>query len=95
MILFLRNSGIIAPDFLTARKNIIMNNLSCAKNILDGLERSKLIEIYFSRLDGSNIHNLSEEYEDILKLDISVLRTFLINQHPYDANWAKFFNLNF
>lgn len=71
-------------------------NQSDAIGLRDGLkkyERSKIIEIYFARLDGRDASDFSLEFDFLFKVELEDIRLFLLNQQPQDLILSKVLEL--
>lgn len=61
--------------------------------ILERFERAKILEVYFSRIDGRIPKIIPEAYEDLYSLELSSIKNFLLGQHPQDKLLAKIFRI--
>lgn len=61
--------------------------------ILERFERAKILEIYFSRIDGRIPKTIPEDYEELYKIELSSIKNFLLGQHPQDKLLAKIFRI--
>lgn len=61
--------------------------------ILERFERAKILEVYFSRIDGRIPKNIPETYQDLYTIELSSIKTFLLGQHPQDTLLAKIFRI--
>ena len=61
--------------------------------ILERFERAKILEVYFSRIDGRIPKNIPEAYEDLYSIELTCIKNFLLGQHPQDTLLAKIFRI--
>lgn len=61
--------------------------------ILERFERAKILEVYFSRIDGRIPRNIPEAYEELYTVELSSIKNFLLGQHPQDTLLAKIFRI--
>lgn len=66
---------------------------SSVREALGKFERSKILEVYFSRLDGRIPEHISGDYEELYAIDLDVIKTFLLGQHPQDTLLQKIFRI--
>ena len=64
-----------------------------ARTILEKYDRSKILEVYFSRIDGRRPESIPSGEEDIYELELGVIKGFLLGQHPQDTLLQKVFRL--
>ena len=53
------------------------------RNSLKHHDRSEILKVYFNRLDG-RATEMHTELEDLYKLDLSILKDYLLGQYPPD-----------
>ena len=70
--------------------DIIVNN---SRITLDKFERSKILQVYFARLDGRSPEEIPSEYAELYSIDLSLIKSFLLNQLPQDALLQKIFKM--
>lgn len=63
------------------------------RSILERFARSKILEVYFSRLDGRTPEVIPVEYEDLYKIELSAIKAFLLGKHPQDTILQKVFRI--
>jgi hypothetical protein len=82
-------------EFLEAlsEKEIALEEVKMTRTILEKFERSKILEIYFTRLDGRVPEEIPFELEDIYRLELSAIKKFLLGQHPLDPILQRIFNI--
>lgn len=56
----------------------------CPKDILKRYERTKVLEVYFSRIDGRIPEIIPSDYLDLYSLELNSVKDFLLTQHPHD-----------
>lgn len=66
---------------------------SSKREVLEKFERSKILEIYFARLDGRLPEQIPEEYESLYAIDLPTIKSFLMGQHPQDPLLQKVFRM--
>jgi hypothetical protein len=65
----------------------VMNNSAslqdayAVRSILEKYDRSKILEIYFSRMDGRVHENIPLEYSDLYQMSLEDIKHFLSGQH--------------
>lgn len=64
-----------------------------AKEILEKFERSRILEVYFSRLDGRIPEHISDEYQELYQVELVEIKNFLLGQHPQDSLLQKIFRM--
>lgn len=60
-------------------------NYQDTRSTLAKFERAKILEIYFSRLDGRKPEFVPEEFESLYRIELGEIKNFLLGQHPQDA----------
>lgn len=63
------------------------------REILEKFERSKILEVYFSRIDGRIPEIIPDSYKDLYEVDILSIKNFLLGQHPHDSILSKLFRI--
>lgn len=66
---------------------------SPVRQALGKFERSKILEVYFSRLDGRIPEHISGDYEELYEIELSSIKAFLLGQHPQDTLLQKIFRI--
>lgn len=61
--------------------------------ILERFERSKILEVYFSRIDGRVPNIIPDSYQELYQVDLSSIKNFLLGQYPQDTLLSKIFRL--
>ncbi len=69
------------------------NTLNNNRITLGKFERSKILQVYFARLDGRTPEEIPSEYQELYSIELSAIKTFLLNQHPQDALLQKIFKM--
>ncbi len=69
--------------------NTVNNN----RITLGKFERSKILQVYFARLDGRTPEEIPSEYQELYSIELQAIKTFLLNQHPQDALLQKIFKM--
>lgn len=67
--------------------------LSNSRITLGKFERSKILQVYFARLDGRSPEEIPSEYEELYTIELPLIKSFLLNQHPQDALLQKIFKM--
>ena len=57
-----------------------------AKLILEKYDRGKILEIYFSRLNGKTMKEVPHEYADLYEVDLNIVRAYLLGQPTEGTN---------
>ena len=82
---------VISDEVSEKEKTVIeMNN---SRITLGKFERSKILQVYFARLDGRSPEEIPAEYAELYSVELSVIKSFLLNQHPQDALFQKIFKM--
>ncbi|GEM_PF-2285613 len=63
------------------------------RTVLEKFERSKILEIYFLRLDGRTPDDIPADYYEIYEIELSDIKAFLLGQHPQDTLLHKIFRI--
>lgn len=71
----------------------IVNEGLMVRTVLEKYERSKILEVYFSRLDGRVPENIPGDHYDLYEIELSAIKNFLLGQHPYDSILQKIFRI--
>ena len=61
-----------------------INLVQCPRDILKRYERTKVLEVYFSRIDGRIPEIIPSDYLDLYSIELSAVKDFLLTQHPQD-----------
>lgn len=69
------------------------NDILHTRKVLGKFERSKILEIYFSRLDGRVPDEIPFEYEELYKLELKAIKGFLLGQYPHDTLLQRIFKM--
>lgn len=64
-----------------------------SRETLEKFERSKILEVYFSRLDGRIPEHIPEDYEELYEVELTTIKSFLMGQHPQDTLLQKIFRI--
>lgn len=70
-----------------------MENEFSSRIILEKFERSKILEIYFSRLDGRIPESISSDYYELYEIELNEIKKFLLGQHPQDSILQRIFKI--
>ncbi len=60
---------------------------------LGKFERSKILQVYFGRLDGRYPQEIPPDCEELYRTELSEIKNFLINQYPQDSLLQKIFKV--
>jgi hypothetical protein len=60
---------------------------------LEKFERSKILETYFSRLDGHTSDDAPAEYHELFEIELEYIKTFLLGQYPQDPILQRIFKI--
>ncbi len=61
--------------------------------ILEKFERSKILEVYFSRIDGRIPKSIPDSYQELYQLELGAIKSYLLGQHPQDTLLTKIFRI--
>lgn len=68
-------------------------DVNTIRNTLGKFERSKILQVYFARLDGRTPEEIPHEFHELYSIELSAIKSFLLNQHPQDALLQKIFRI--
>lgn len=71
----------------------IPSEMLAIRSVLEKHDRAKILEIYFSRLDGREPSEADEEVKDLYDMDLEQIKSFLLGQHPQDPLLQKLFRI--
>jgi hypothetical protein len=74
---------------MTSKSTAIISS----RTILEKFERSKLLEIYFARIDGRCLDEVDSDLQELYDLELEDIKAFLLGQHPRDTLLHKFFRI--
>ena len=57
-----------------------------AKLIMEKYERSRLLEVYFARLNGRAMNDSLSDDEDLYQIDLTFMKAYLLGQSSQDNN---------
>lgn len=63
------------------------------RTILEKFERAKILEVYFSRLDGRVPDEIPADSHELYEVDLKDIKAFLLGQHPQDTLLHKIFRI--
>lgn len=63
------------------------------RSVLEQFERSKILEVYFARLDGRIPEIIPSELNELYEIELSSIKGFLLGQHPQDTLLMKVFRI--
>ncbi len=61
--------------------------------ILEKFERSKILEVYFSRIDGRIPQSIPDSYQELYQLELGAIKSYLLGQYPQDTLLTKIFRI--
>lgn len=64
-----------------------------ARTILEKFDRSKILEVYFSRLEGRIPDDIPSSHSELYNIELSTIKGFLLGQHPQDTLLQKVFRI--
>lgn len=64
-----------------------------ARSVLEKFQRSKILEVYFARLDGRIPNHIIDEEADLYNIELDAIKGFLMGQHPQDTVLQKVFRI--
>jgi hypothetical protein len=70
-----------------------LREMKMTREALGKFERSKILEIYFARLDGRVPDEIPSEHEELYALELADIKNFLLGQHPQDPILQKIFRI--
>lgn len=63
------------------------------RTVLEKFDRSKILEVYFLRLDGRTPDETPAEHFELYEIELSDIKAFLLGQHPQDTLLHKIFRM--
>jgi hypothetical protein len=63
------------------------------RETLDKFQRSKILEVYFTRLEGRFPESIPAEHSSLYDLDLNHIKGYLLGQHPQDPLLQKLFRI--
>lgn len=60
---------------------------------LEKFERAKILEVYFSRIDGRSPDIVPAAQRELYEIDLQDIKSFLLGQHPHDPLLSKVFRI--
>lgn len=72
-----------------------LKNPSEVRKLLGHFDRAKVLEIYFSRLDGRTPERIPAELADLYATDLNDIKEFLLGQKPTDLLLQQILNSKF
>lgn len=63
------------------------------RTTLEKFERAKILEIYFSRIDGRTPDIVPASLQELYEIDLQDIKSFLLGQHPHDPLLSKVFRI--
>lgn len=76
-----------------SEKEVCTKDALWIRTVLEKFERSKILEIYFLRLDGRSPEEIPAEYSELYQLELNDIKAFLLGQHPQDTLLHKIFRI--
>lgn len=70
-----------------------LSNAQLVRSILEKYERSKILEVYFARIDGRLPEIIPPEQRDLYEIELLSIKGFLLGQHPQDTLLLKLFRI--
>lgn len=70
-----------------------INDALHVRSVLEQYERTKILEVYFSRLDGRLPEVIPSELQELYEIELSSIKGFLLGQHPQDTLLMKVFRI--
>ncbi len=67
--------------------------MSSSKKMLDSFERSKILEIYFLRIDGRSDSALAKNYGPLFAIEINEIKDYLLHLDSKDSMLQKFLHI--
>jgi len=63
------------------------------RTVLEKFERSKILEVYFLRLDGRVPDEVPADFHELYEIELNDIKAFLLGQHPQDTLLHKIFRI--
>lgn len=87
----LKNDRLKASEM--SERNVSGDQEASIRIILEKFERAKILEVYFSRLDGRVPEEIPASYQKLYEVELSQIKNFLLGQHPQDTLLQKVFRM--
>lgn len=65
----------------------------CVRTMLERFERSKILEVYFARVDGRVPRIVPFELKPLWEIELSEIKAYLLGQHPHDNILSRLLSL--
>lgn len=69
------------------------SDVNFTRRTLGKFQRSKILEVYFSRLDGRTPEEIPFELEELYQIELSDIKAFLLGQYPQDNLLQRIFKM--
>ena len=76
-----------------SEKENVLNKMILTRRALEKFERSKILEVYFARIDGRIPEEIPAELNDLYTIEMGAIKGFLLGQHPHDSLLQKIFRM--
>lgn len=76
-----------------AEKEETTHDALLARTVLEKFERSKILEVYFARMDGRIPEEIPADCHELYALELNDIKGFLLGQHPQDTLLHKLFRI--
>ncbi len=63
--------------------------MSSVQKMLDSFERSKILEIYFLRIEGRSDASMSKHYGPLFSIELSEMKNYLLHRDSKDSILSK------
>ena len=63
------------------------------RSTLEKFDRSKILEVYFSRIDGRVPETILPEFAALYDIELDQIKAFLLGQHPQDTLLHRLFKI--
>lgn len=71
----------------------VLQSMGEIKRSLEKFERSKILEVYFSRVDGRIPGSIPDEYQELYAIELGSIKSYLLGQHPQDSLLQRIFRM--
>lgn len=70
-----------------------MGSLKMVRATLAKFDRAKILQVYFSRLDGRLPETLDVECNELYEIPLQDIKAYLLGQHPHDSILQRIFRI--
>lgn len=76
-----------------SEKKLAAIQVNMLRTTLEKFERAKILEVYFTRIDGRTPDSVPSSIKELYEIDLNMIKSFLLGQHPHDPLLSKVFRI--